>query len=70
MNTNLFIRLFGWRATLIQRDTTVIDRWRWLKRRLPRAESGSWLIDVGCGSGGFTYRRRQTGLSRPRPELG
>ncbi|MGH9867793.1 MAG: class I SAM-dependent methyltransferase [Candidatus Polarisedimenticolia bacterium] len=32
----------------------VLDRWNWLKRRLPRTESGERLLDVGCGSGAFT----------------
>jgi SAM-dependent methyltransferase len=61
MSINLVIRLFGWRAALIHGDTTVIDRWRWLKRRLPPARNGSWLIDIGCGSGGFTIGAAKQG---------
>ena len=31
-----------------------LDRWRWLKRRLPKTANGERLIDVGCGTGAFT----------------
>jgi SAM-dependent methyltransferase len=61
MNTSVLIRLFGWRATLIYGDTTVVDRWRWLKRRLPRAGKESWLIDIGCGTGAFTIGAAKQG---------
>jgi 2-polyprenyl-3-methyl-5-hydroxy-6-metoxy-1,4-benzoquinol methylase len=32
----------------------VLDRWRWLRARLPVTKNGEGLIDVGCGSGAFT----------------
>ncbi len=46
----------------------VVDRWRWLKRRLPRTANNESLLDVGCGTGAFTIgatRRgyRATGVS-------
>jgi len=61
MDSNLLIRLFGWRAALIHGDTLVVDRWRWLKMRLPRASDQSRLIDVGCGTGGFTFGAAKQG---------
>lgn len=39
---------------LLHSDTAVLDRWLWLRRRLPRADGSKRLIDVGCGSGAFT----------------
>lgn len=54
MDTSLLVRLFGFPATLIHGDTLVWDRWRWLKRRLPRTANGEKLLDVGCGTGAFT----------------
>lgn len=57
MDTNLIVRLFGWKATLINGDTLVMDRWKWLSKKLPvrKSKSESYnLLDVGCGSGAFT----------------
>ncbi len=48
------VKLFGFPATLIHGDPLVLDRWLWLKRRLPKTANGESLIDVGCGSGAFT----------------
>jgi SAM-dependent methyltransferase len=45
-------RLFP--ATLILRDTLVLDRWRWLARRLPRTKGPARLLDVGCAAGAFS----------------
>ena len=28
------VKLLGWKATILQGDPTVVDRWRWLKRHL------------------------------------
>lgn len=68
MESSLLVRLFGFPATLIHGDTLVLDRWRWLKARLPLAGNGETLLDVGCGTGAFTIgaaRRgyRATGIS-------
>lgn len=39
---------------LLTGDTTTLDRWKWVERRLPATRNGETLIDVGCGSGAFT----------------
>lgn len=54
MDKSLLVRLFGFRATLIHGDTLVLDRWYWLKRRLPATCDGQKFLDVGCGSGAFS----------------
>ena len=46
---NASIRLAGPRSLLLLGDTLVLDRWRWLRSRLPAAPAT--LIDVGCGNG-------------------
>jgi SAM-dependent methyltransferase len=52
---NLLVRLLGFPATMLHGDTLVLDRWLWLRRRLPQRPSNPMrLLDVGCGSGGFT----------------
>jgi 2-polyprenyl-3-methyl-5-hydroxy-6-metoxy-1,4-benzoquinol methylase len=38
----------------------VLDRWRWLRRRLPLADDGN-VLDVGCGSGVFTMGAARRG---------
>ena len=45
------VNLLGFPATLIHGDTLVLDRWLWLKQRLPKTLTKAKLIDVGCGSG-------------------
>lgn len=54
MNRSALVRLFGNTAAFVHGDTLVLDRWRWLKRRLPRTRNAEKLIDVGCGTGAFT----------------
>ncbi len=39
---------------LLHSDTGVLDRWLWLRQRLPQVNDGQNLIDIGCGSGAFT----------------
>lgn len=53
MNTNLLVKLIGFPATIIHGDTLMLDRWKWLRDRLPGTRNGEALIDVGCGSGAY-----------------
>lgn len=61
MDRSLLVRLFGFPATLIHGDTLVLDRWRWLKRRLPVTNNGEKLIDIGCGTGSFSLGAARRG---------
>jgi len=54
MDQSILVKLFGFPATLIHGDTLVLDRWNWLKSRLPATNNGESLIDIGCGTGAFT----------------
>lgn len=68
LDRSLLIRIFGARAALIHGDPLILDRWRFVKRHIPRTRNGESVFDVGCGSGAFTLnvaRRgyRATGLS-------
>ncbi|MBE2268109.1 MAG: methyltransferase domain-containing protein [Anaerolinea sp.] len=48
------VRFVGFPATLLHGDTLVLDRWLWLAQRLRKTSTSIKLLDVGCGSGGFT----------------
>ena len=54
LDKSLLVRVFGHMATLIHSDTTVLDRWLWIKQRLPNTRDNEKLIDIGCGTGSFT----------------
>lgn len=54
MNSSFLMRVFGFPASLIHGDLLILDRWLWLRPRLPRTRNGEQLIDIGCGSGAFT----------------
>lgn len=50
---SLLVKIFGWRAGLIHGSPTVLERWSWLKARLPLTKNQT-LIDIGCGTGAFS----------------
>jgi SAM-dependent methyltransferase len=54
MDKSLLVKLAGFPATLIHGDTLVLDRWKWLKARLPVTKNREKLIDIGCGTGAFS----------------
>ncbi len=61
--SNLLVRFFGWPATLVHGDSMVVDRWRWLRQRLPvTVTPGESLLDVGCGTGAFTMGAARRGF--------
>lgn len=61
--SNFLVKILGFPATLIHGDTLVLDRWRWLKKRLSRPTKKARLIDVGCGSGAFTIGAARRGYT-------
>lgn len=61
MDKSQLVKLFGFRATLIHGDTLVLDRWRWLRDRLPETRNAEKLIDIGCGTGAFTIGAARRG---------
>jgi SAM-dependent methyltransferase len=54
MDKSALVRLIGFPATLIHGDPLVLDRWFWLKARLPKTRNGERLLDIGCGTGAFS----------------
>jgi len=48
------VKLFGHSASFFHGDLSVIDRWFWVKNRLPITKDQETLIDIGCGNGAFT----------------
>jgi SAM-dependent methyltransferase len=63
MDNSLLVRLLGFPATLLHGDPLVLDRWLWLRKRLPRTANRERLIDIGCGSGTFTLGAALRGYS-------
>jgi SAM-dependent methyltransferase len=53
------LRIFGWRFLLVTGDTTVLDRWLWLRRRLRPGPLRTF--DAGCGNGAFSIYAAHTG---------
>ncbi len=56
---NALVRLLGWRATVIQGDPSVTDRWRWLCRHLKPGPLRT--LDAGCGTGAYTLYAAKVG---------
>jgi len=50
---NFLVKTIGFNAALIHGDTLVMDRWLWLKDRLPISNGTETFLDVGCGNGAF-----------------
>lgn len=46
------VKVLGWRATILQGDPTVVDRWKWLKKHLQTGPVRT--LDAGCGTGAYT----------------
>ncbi len=61
MDKSALVKLLGFPATLIHGDTLVLDRWLWLRHRLPKTRNGEKLIDIGCGTGAFTIGAARRG---------
>ncbi|MDL1895138.1 methyltransferase domain-containing protein [Anaerolineae bacterium CFX7] len=57
--SNTFVKLIGWKATVLHGDTGVYDRWKWLRRHLMPGKVST--LDAGCGSGAFTMYAAQVG---------
>jgi len=62
MNSDVLVNILGWQGTLLHGDSTVFDRWHWLRARLTDPP-GARLIDIGCGSGAFTIGAATLGYS-------
>ena len=54
VDKSILVQLFGFPATILHGELLLLDRWRWLKKRLPITRNDEKLIDIGCGSGAFT----------------
>jgi len=59
--SSALVRLIGFPATLVHGDTLVLDRWLWLRARLPVTRNKDRVLDVGCGSGAFSIGAARRG---------
>ena len=51
----LLLKLFGNTLNIITGDTLVADRHIWLSHNLPETNNNENFLDIGCGSGAFTF---------------
>jgi SAM-dependent methyltransferase len=63
MDKSLLVKLFGFPATLLHGDPTVLDRWLWLRSHLPPTRNGESVLETGCGSGAFSIGAALRGYS-------
>lgn len=63
MIKSLLIRVLGSSALFIHGDTLMLDRWLWLKSRIPATRNDEKLIDIGCGSGAFSIGTAKLGYN-------
>jgi 2-polyprenyl-3-methyl-5-hydroxy-6-metoxy-1,4-benzoquinol methylase len=61
--SSVLVRAFGWPAPLFHGDTAVLDRWLWLRNRLPRDDGSKRVLDIGCGSGAFSIGTAKRGYT-------
>src|SRR5262245_29736553 len=54
MDKSLLVRIVGFPAPVLHGDTLMLDRWLWLRHRLPKTANAETLIDIGCGTGAFS----------------
>jgi len=59
----IFEKFIGWKRNLINSDTLVLDRYRWLMKNIPITSSSKYILDVGCGSGAFTMAAASLGYN-------
>ena len=60
---NILLQILGSLAPLIHSDTGTMDRWLWVRRRLPITRNGEQLLDVGCGTGAFSINADKRGYT-------
>ena len=51
---SIFVKSLGWPIPIFHADTAVLDRWLWIRHRLPRSNGSPRALDIGCGTGAFT----------------
>lgn len=61
MDRSILVKLFGWRAALTHDGPTMLDRWRFVKRHMPRTKNPERVFDVGCGTGAYTVALAKRG---------
>src|SRR5947209_5766268 len=53
MWSDRFVKLFGYKASILLGNPATLDRFHWLQRHLLRGPVRT--LDAGCGSGYFTF---------------